>query len=121
MTSRTRAFSEALGRLEGFFVAPGTPTYPTVPQRLKNPGDLIFAHQKGATPHAIKGADGRVRVYAEFATIEAGWLACDRQVELYAGRGLTVEQTIRKWAPADDGNDPRSYTAAVCKLMACKP
>ena len=50
----------------------------------------------------------------------SGWLACDRQVELYAGRGLTVEQTIRKWAPADDGNDPRIANPMASRLITCR-
>jgi hypothetical protein len=89
----------------------------TVPNRLNNPGDLIFMKQAGAVPHAIKGADGRVRVFCEFATPEDGLQALYKDLRLKAARGLTLRQTIRAWAPASDGNDPKSYLAFVCKQL----
>ena len=95
--------------------------WPTLPQKLNNPGDLIYVGQHKATPFSVVGGDGKVRVYCKFQSIDDGFAACDFQLTLYAGRHCTVQQTINKWAPADDGNNPVSYTAGVCKLMNCKP
>jgi hypothetical protein len=123
---RLRQFSTAIGEIEGFFVTPeqaksrGIP-WPTVPQRLHNPGDLIYLRQHHSTPFTIVGKDGIKRTYCKFETDEDGWEACDFQVALYAGRGLSVQETINKWAPADDGNNPKSYTAGVCRILNCKP
>jgi hypothetical protein len=89
----------------------------TVPQRLNNPGDLLFAHQPFAAPHAITGKDGKVRVYAEFDTAEHGWQALERQIRLDASRGLTLQEFIRKYAPASDANNPTSYLAVVMKAI----
>jgi hypothetical protein len=124
--TKLRQVSDVIGHMEGFYVsqeqaAAQNRRWPTIPQRLNNPGDLVFEHQKYATPHSIVGIDGKTRVYAKFDTIEHGWEACDLQLSLYAQRGLTVEQAIRKWAPADDGNNPGSYTASVCRMLGCGP
>lgn len=80
-----------------------------VPTRLNNPGDLMFAHQANAKPHAITGADGKVRTYAEFAKIEDGFAALRRQIYLDRERGLTLAEFVRKYAPASDGNNPSAY------------
>ena len=101
----------AIAEMEGFYKPR------SVPQRLNNPGDLMFAHQRKAVPHSIVGSDNKVRIYAEFPTIEDGWEALYRQIRLDASRGLTISQFIHKYAPADDGNNPRSYTAYVCRRL----
>mgnify|MGYP005820885897 CR=1 FL=1 len=124
--TRLRQFSTAIAEIEGMFVTQEQAkarkiTWPTIPQRLNNPGDLIYVGQKKATGFTIVGKDGKKRTYCQFKTLEDGWEACDFQVSLYAKRGLTVQQGINKWAPADDGNSPRSYTSGVCRLFGCKP
>ena len=122
---KLRAFSEAIGVMEGYNVTEAQAKargihFPTLPQLLNNPGDLIFVGQHQAVPYAVKGADGRTRVYCKFPDIETGFADCDFQVSLFAGRNLTVQQTINKWAPTDDGNNPNSYTAGLCKILNCK-
>lgn len=117
--SKVRQFSQAIGQMEGFFVK--STLHQTLPQRLNNPGDLIYKGQKNSIRKNIIGADGKIRSFASFDTIEDGWVACDTQVQLFADRGLTVEETIQKWAPADDGNNPNSYTAGVCHIFGCSP
>ena len=124
--TRLRQFSQAVGEMEGYYVTQAQAAarhipFPTLPQKLNNPGDLIFVGQRKAVPFSVVGGDGKVRIYCKFETIEDGFEACDFQLELYAKRGSTVQGTINKWAPADDGNNPTSYTAGVCKLMGCKP
>lgn len=104
--------ARAIATLEGFY-KPGS-----VPQRLNNPGDLIFVGQKNATAHAIVGKDGKTRVYCQFATVEEGWEALRRQIRLDARRGLTLIQFIHKYAPASDANDPKSYAAFVARRLS---
>jgi hypothetical protein len=89
----------------------------TVPQRLNNPGDLVYAHQPNAKPHPITGKDGKVRIYAEFDTPEHGWDALERQIRLDASRGLTLAEFVRKYAPASDANNPTSYLAGVMRAI----
>jgi hypothetical protein len=101
----------AIAQLEGFF-HPGT-----VPARLHNPGDLMFAHQPGAEACPIRGIDGRTRTYAEFPSDDLGWQALERQIRLDASRGLTLQEFIRKYAPASDANDPTSYLAFVMRSL----
>ncbi len=104
--------AKAIARQEGFGL-PGR----NIPTRMNNPGDLMFAHQVGATPNPVTGADGKIRVYASFVTPDAGFTALKNQIRLDAGRGLTLAQFIRKYAPASDGNDPNSYLAYVQRAM----
>lgn len=103
--------AEAIARMEGFYLNG------TVPNRLNNPGDLVFVGQHGAKPHPITGKDGKVRTYCEFATTEDGWAALHRQIQLDAGRGLTLLQFIHKYAPASDANDPKGYAAFVARFV----
>lgn len=110
-------FSEAIARMEGYY----RPGKPSVAKRLHNPGNLVYARQRGAVPHIIRGADGKDRIYAQFPAPEDGWAALERQLALYAKRGLTVRESIFKWAPASDGNDPGSYLSFVCKAVECEP
>jgi hypothetical protein len=102
---------QAIARREGFHI-PGS-----VPQRLNNPGDLMYAGQVKAEPHSIHGSDGKVRVYAEFPTVADGWAALETQIRLDAKRGLTLQEFIRKYAPASDANDPASYLAFVMRAL----
>lgn len=45
----------------------------TLPQRLNNPGSLVFAHQRGATRHKSG--------FAQFGSSVLGWNALQRDVE----------------------------------------
>src|SRR5437016_3599930 len=101
----------AIADMEGFNIRG------SVPQRLNNPGDLMFVKQKGAKPVTITGVDKKQRTYAQFPTVDAGWAALAFQLSLYAKRGYTLLQAIRKWAPKEDGNDPNGYASYVAKLL----
>jgi hypothetical protein len=92
----------------------------TVPERLNNPGDLMYVRQVGAKPHPIVGKDGKTRVYAEFPTALAGWVALFEQIRLDAARGKTLEEFIGKYAPASDNNDPTSYLSFVMRQLGCQ-
>lgn len=65
-----------------------------------NPGNLRYAGQKGAR----EGEGG----FAAFETPEAGASALYRQIDLDAGRGLTLKQFINKYAPPSE-NDTEGY------------
>lgn len=117
--TKLRKFSESIGHMEGFFVK--STLHKTLPQRLNNPGDLIYKQQKNSVKVNIKGSDGKIRSFASFDTEEDGWLACDEQLRKFANRGFTVWETIKAWAPTDDGNNPNGYTQVICKLMGCIP
>lgn len=95
----------------------GDETPGTVPNRLNNPGDLIYVGQAGAVPVKITGRDGKVRTFCKFATPEAGMQALQNDLRLKAKRGLTLRQAIYCWAPASDGNDPKSYLSFVCQQL----
>ena len=82
--TRLEQLKRAIATQEGFF-RPGT-----VPARLHNPGDLMFAHQHGSQPCDIHGKDGKVRTYAEFPDDTHGWAALEAQIRLDAARGLTA-------------------------------
>jgi hypothetical protein len=74
-----------------------------------NPGNLRFAGQPGAT----LGANG----FAKFPTLAAGIAAANRQLDLYATRGVnTISKIISKWAPTSE-NDTAGYIAAVSKQL----
>ena len=81
--------------------------YGTKPRGIRNnnPGNLNFAGQAGATKEG--GENGR---FAVFESMEAGVAALYRQIQLYFSRGInTIEDVVKKYAPAGDGNNVESY------------
>jgi hypothetical protein len=109
--SKLSILMDAITHLEGGD-RPGT-----LPTRLNNPGDLMFARQAGAIAHPVKGADGKTRVFAEFPTLEAGRRALAKQIGLNASRGDTLAQFIGHYAPASDGNNESAYLRGVMKSL----
>lgn len=79
-----------LAKREGAFVAG------QIPNRLKNPCALSFAHQQGAV-------DGE-RHFAEFKTMADGWAACQRDVDLKRSRGISDAEIYRNWPKAEKEN-----------------
>src|SRR5271168_977193 len=84
-----------------------------VPTRDNNPGDL--RHAPGAM-HSPGDPDG----IAKFATVEDGWSALDRQLALYASRGMTVQQAVYVFAPPSE-NDSAASLDFICKGLGCFP
>jgi hypothetical protein len=72
-----------------------------------NPGNLRFAGQAGAT----EGEKG----YARFETPEAGAAALYRQIDLDAGRGMTLKQFVNKYAPPSE-NDTGLYVKQMTEF-----
>ena len=94
---------EAIAREEGFYV-PGS-----LPNRDNNPGDLRHS------PHSFHTSDAPDAI-GQIDTIADGWADLERQLELYAGRGLTLAQAIYEWAPPSE-NDSAAYLAYVIAYL----
>ena len=85
-----------ISKEEGFGI-PGT-----VPTRRNNPGDLRHA------PHASHAGIGPDDIGIE-PTAAAGWSDLDRQLNLYASRGLTLRQMIVDYYAPPNENDTDHY------------
>lgn len=85
---------------EGFGI-PGA-----VPTRDNNPGDLRHS------PHASHEGEGQNDI-GKIDTIADGWADLERQLQLFAQRGLTLQQAIYEFAPPKENNSQR-YLEFVC-------
>lgn len=96
-----------ISKAEGFGV-PGA-----VPTTHHNPGDLRHSphSQHGDDPNAI----GKIDTDAD------GWADLERQLELFAERGYTLEKLIYTWAPPSDNNPTAAYLATVCREIGLPP
>jgi hypothetical protein len=95
-----------IAKEEGFGI-PGS-----IPTTHNNPGDLRHSphsdHQPGA-PNAIGAID----------TVAHGWADLERQLGLYAARGLTLrEMIVNYYAPATENNS-EGYLKFVCDGLGC--
>lgn len=73
-----------------------------------NPGDLRYAGQAGATNEGG---------FASFKTLAEGIAASNKQLNLFASRGInTIDQIISKWAPPNE-NNTAAYKAYVAKFV----
>lgn len=106
VSNRLRIIAERIGQLEGFN-KPGT-----LAQRQNNPGNLRFVGQQGA----VAGDKG----FARFPTLDAGWSALHRQINLDASRGKTLEQFVYKYAPPVENNSA-AYLAALARALGVQP
>ena len=92
-----------IAREEGFFRAG------TLPAVRHNPGDLRHSnHSQHPGGPAHKDDIGTIDTDAD------GWADLERQLQIDAARGLTLQQAIYQWAPAGDGaNNPANYLADI--------
>jgi hypothetical protein len=88
-----------IARQEGFGIAGALPT------RRHNPGDLRHS------PHSSHEGIGTDDIGA-IDTDAHGWEDLERQLELYAGRGMSLGQAIYSWAPPSE-NDTANYLQSV--------
>lgn len=91
---------------EGFDV-PGS-----LPARDHNPGDLRHS------PHSFH--DGDPNAIGQIDDDADGWADLERQLQLYAERGLTLEESIYEFAPPSENNSAE-YLAYVCSGLKCDP
>ena len=95
---------QVMAREEGWGIIGAIPTI------RNNPLDLRHSphSQHPGDPNAIGTID----------TIDDGWADGDRQVEMWAARGLTIADAIWLEAPPNvDGNHTAQYLAFVCEQM----
>jgi hypothetical protein len=104
--STVQTIAGTIQNVEGYY--PGSVAYSN-----NNPGNLIYAGQSGAVP----GAGG----FAKFATYQDGLDALNNQIQLYAGRGLTIQQMMNVYAPVGDGNNPEAYASQVAGALGVSP
>jgi hypothetical protein len=88
---------------EGFGI-PGA-----VPTRDHNPGDLRHSPHSTHTPDN-PNAIGQIDSDAD------GWADLERQLQLYAKRGMTLKDAIYEFAPPAENNSEQ-YLAFVCKEL----
>ena len=99
--------AQLIARQEGFYVTG------SIPNRNMNPGDLRHAPGEDH-PELAPNSVG------SFESVDLGWAALERQLSLYASRGLTVGQAIGEFAPPVE-NDTDSYLKFVCDGLGCTP
>lgn len=83
-----------------------------IPTTHNNPGDLRHS------PHSFHSGDPNA--IGEIDTQEHGWEDLERQLELFASRGLTLQQAIYEFAPPSE-NDSAGYLKYVCTGLGCSP
>ena len=89
----------------------------TVAERHKNPGNLVFAGQRGAT----KGETVAGHTFAKFQSTEEGVAALYRQLQLYQKRGIdTLTEIMGVYAP-EGANSTEAYIKALSKTTGLDP
>lgn len=92
---------------------PGT----SVAERHNNPGNLVFAGQRGAT----KGETVAGHTFAKFQSTEEGVAALYRQLQLYQKRGIdTLTEIMGVYAP-EGANNTGAYINALSKTTGLDP
>lgn len=76
-----------------------------LPTRNNNPGDLRHSPHSF---HAITDPDGIGRI----SKVADGWADLERQLHLYAARGMTIAQAIYQFAPPNENNS-MAYLAYI--------
>lgn len=79
----------------------------SVPQRFHNPGDLRHSPHSRHDPAHSDGI-GQIDNDAD------GWADLERQLGLYATRGLTLRQMIVDYYAPTNENNSEQYLAFVC-------
>lgn len=84
----------------------------TVPTRNHNPGDLRHSphSQHPGDPNGIGVIDNDAD----------GWADLERQLRLYAERGMTLQQLVEEYAPPNENNTQR-YLDYICGGLGCLP
>jgi hypothetical protein len=91
--------AELIAKEEGYGI-PGA-----LPTRNNNPGDLRHS------PHSFHSTDAPDGI-GQIPNATEGWADLERQLELYAERGMTLAQAIFEFAPPTENNSAQ-YLAYV--------
>lgn len=98
--------AELIAKEEGYGIPGAIPTVDN------NPGDLRHS------PHSFHSGDPNA--IGQIDTVADGWADLERQLGLYAQRGLTLEEAIYEFAPPPENNSA-DYLAYVCSGLKCDP
>ena len=85
----------------------------TIPTTHHNPGDLRHSPHSFHTSNDLDGI-------GIIDDDQDGWADLERQLDLFANRGLTLEQAIYEFAPPVE-NNTAAYLAYVCSGLGCSP
>ena len=96
--------AEAIAKEEGFGISGAVPT------RNLNPGDIEHA------PGEMHNTSSPI---GSFSTVEEGWAALERQLQLFADRGLTVAEAIYTFAPPTENNSAAYLAYVISELPGC--
>lgn len=111
---------EELRKLQGeHYMGPTVANKPgtSVAERHNNPGNLVFAGQRGATV----GETVAGHTFARFQSTEEGVAALYRQLQLYQKRGIdTLTEIMGVYAP-EGSNDTSAYIKALSKTTGLDP
>lgn len=89
----------------------------TVAERHNNPGNLVFAGQRGAT----KGETVAGHTFAKFEKMEDGIAALYRQLQLFQKRGVdTISEVMEIYAPSKT-NNTAAYVQALSQSTGLDP
>lgn len=99
--------AQLVAKMEGF----GKPG--AVPTRLNNPGDLRHS------PHS-QHPPGHPDAIGQIDTAEHGWADLERQLRLFADRGMTLRDMVESYAPPAE-NDTATYLAFICRELPADP
>lgn len=78
-----------------------------IPTRDNNPGDLRHS------PHSFH-TTAQPDAIGQIDTPADGWADLERQLQLYAQRGMTLQQAIYEFAPESE-NDSQAYLDFICQ------
>lgn len=108
-------FAQAIQKVEGYFAPGQNPLYPsgTLAWKNNNPGNLIYTDYYARNFGAIPG-EGK---YSRFPNYATGYAALKHQIQVDAGRGLTIGEMMAKYAPSSDGNDPAGYAQTIARAL----
>ena len=95
--------AQLIGKEEGYGL-PGK-----IPTLRNNPGDLRHS------PHSQHpGGPQHAEDVGTIDTVADGWADLERQLQLYAQRGLTIERMITDFYAPSNENDSARYVRDVC-------
>ena len=98
--------AQLIAKEEGFGLAGKIPTL------RNNPGDLRHS------PHSQHPSDPNA--VGTIGTLEDGWADLERQLKLYASRGMTIRDCIYQYAPPNENNSGQ-YLGFICHGLGCGP
>jgi hypothetical protein len=94
--------AQLIAKEEGYGI-PGA-----IPTTHHNPGDLRHS------PHSAHSADAPNAI-GQIDSDADGWADLERQLRLYASRGLTLREMIIDYYAPKEENNSEAYLAFVCK------